>query len=100
MGVCGRFFWWVGGKGVGTGQTEENYRLGFLGKPPALYQVPKLRNLIFFILRGLERGDLCGSLGGFEGYFWGSKMLGVVRSRGTIGLRSSSEAQFSIQTQS
>ena len=47
--------WFFGvSKGFGTGQNEENYRHEFLGKIPGLYKVQKLRNLIFFILGGLE----------------------------------------------
>ena len=72
-GFVGGFFGGWGGKGVGTGQYEENYRLCFLGKPPALYQVPKLRNLIFFILRGMERGTCVGVWGDLRDIFGGQR---------------------------
>ena len=42
----------------GPSQNEEYYRLEFLGKILGLYQVPKLRNLIFFVLGGSGASNL------------------------------------------
>ena len=65
LGVCGFF---VGAKGVGIGQNEENYRLEFLGKTSGLYQVQKLRNLIFIFLV-----DLRDLLGGQRCWEWSDR---------------------------
>ena len=61
LGVCGFF---VGAKGVGIGQNEENYRLEFLGKPPDLSSAKAEKFDLFYFCGFGEWGRFLGEFGG------------------------------------
>ena len=45
---------------MGGGQNEGNYVIEVIAKPTGLYQIQKLKNLIFYILGGLGEQKMWG----------------------------------------
>ena len=46
---------------MGGGQNEGNYGIEVIAKPTGLYQIQKLKNLIFYILGGFGGAKCVGS---------------------------------------